>query len=453
MVSVRAVAKSLPTPQRRGNEILLGVAMIRNVVRTVSAIITLASALPLKAQDSSFVKVLRSSSAPFTIVNGHLSGEGGDLLTQMTRENQFILVGEDHGIRELPEFVSALFAAARPAGYSHIAVEIGPITARRLENMMRKADAQQEVNAFLGRYTAFTLPFYFWKEEAQMLESIVKSVPGKRGVVWGLDQEFIMSPTYMFERLAELAPSKKARALATQVAATSAREDSVMLKTGNPTTVWMVTSSDADLAHLKSAFSAKPGTEAEEIIRELSTSRDIYRMFNAGTNYESNQKRDDLMKRHFLNAYNTAKARGEAMPKAIIKLGANHVFRGPSTTDTYEIGSFIPEFTATTGGKSSGILVVVAKGTWNAYRPFGSDESDKTQKYDPMTTSEYAVFDIKSILGAASTTDWTYIDLRPARAMVADGHLKGLTPKSRRLLTSFDAVVVIPEGHASVYFR
>lgn len=427
--------------------------MIRNVVGAAAALISLASASLLPAQDTSFVKVLRSSSAPFTIVNGHLSGAGGDLLTQMTRENQFILVGEDHGIRELPEFASALFAAARPAGYSHLAVEIGPVTGRRLEAMMRKPDAQQEVSAFLGRYTPFTLPFYFWKEEAEMLESVVKSVPGKRGVVWGLDQEFIMSPTYMFERLAELAPSKNARTLATQLARASAREDSVMLKTGNPTTVWMVTSTDADVARLKSAFSAKPGTEAEEIIRELSTSRVIYRMFNSGTNYESNEKRDNLMKQHFLDAYNAAKARGETLPKAIIKLGANHVFRGPSTTDTYEIGSFIPEFAATTGGKSSGILVVVAKGTWNAYRPFGSDESDKTQRYDPITTSEYAVFDIKSILGAASTTDWTYIDLRPARAMVANGHLMGLTPKARRLLTSFDAVVVVPEGHASAYFR
>lgn len=427
--------------------------MVRNVVEAAAAVITFASATGLQAQDTSFVKVLRSSSATFTIADGHLSGAGGDLLTKMTRENQFILVGEDHGVREIPEFVTALFAAARPAGYSHLAVEIGPITGRRLETMMRKPDAQQEVDAFLGRYTSFTLPFYFWKEEARMLESVVKSVPGKRGIVWGLDQEFIMSPTYMFERLAELAPYKNARTLATQLAKASAREDSVMLKTGNPTTVWMVTSTDADIARLKSAFSAKPGTEAEEIIRELSVSRDIYRMFNAGTNYESNQKRDDLMKQHFLGAYNTARARGETLPKAIIKLGANHVFRGPSTTDTYEIGSFIPEFAATTGGKSSGILVVVAKGTWNAYRPFGSAESDKTQKYDPITTSEYAVFDIRSILASASTTDWTYIDLKPARAMVADGHLKGLTPKSRRLLTSFDAVVVVPEGHASVYFR
>ncbi len=44
-----------------------------------------------------------------------------------------------------------------------------------------------------------------------MLERIVKSVPGTWPVVWGIDQEFIMSPTYLFERLARLAPTWVAR--------------------------------------------------------------------------------------------------------------------------------------------------------------------------------------------------------------------------------------------------
>lgn len=427
--------------------------MIKKRVGTAVVLAALLTSSVLRAQDTSFVKALRGNASTFTIANGRMSGAGADALTRVSRENQFILVGEDHGIRELPQFVGALFAAARSAGYKHIGVEIGPITGRRLETMMRAPDAQHQVDTFLGKYIPFTLPFFFWKEESQMLESVVKSVPDKRGVVWGLDQEFIVSPTYMFERLAAIAPSTAARTLATQLAAASYAGDKEMIKSGNPGAVWMVTSTDADIAKLQSTFNAKKGSEAEEIIRELVVSRKIYQMFNAGTNYESNQKRDDLMKQHFLDAYNAAKARGEAMPKAIIKLGANHVFRGPSTTDSYEIGTFVPEFAEVTGGKSFGILVVVARGTWNAYRPFGSSEEDKTQKYDPLTTSEYAVFDIRSVLDAASASEWSYIDLRPIRAAAANGKLRGLNPKARRLLTSFDAVVVVPEGHASVYFR
>ncbi|MEP6507167.1 MAG: hypothetical protein ABJC63_03000 [Gemmatimonadales bacterium] len=424
--------------------------MIRTIVGLTAALMLVSQ---VQAQDTAFVKILRSNSSSFTIDDGHLKGPGGDALAVAARDNQFMMVGEDHGISELPLFVGALFEAAKPAGYRHLAVEIGPITGRRLETMMRAPDAQQQVDAFLGRYIPFSLPFFFWKEESQMLERVVKSVPGERGVVWGLDQEFIVSPTYMFERLAAIAPNKTAREIATQYAAASMTGDKAMIKTGNPGAVWMVTATDADVARLQSAFAAKPGSEAAEIIDEMSVSRDIYHMFNSGTNYESNQKRDDLMKKHFIDAYNAAKSHGEKMPKAIIKLGANHVFRGPSITGSYEIGSFIPEFAATTGGHSFGILVVVAKGTWNAYRPFGSTEADKTQKYDPLTTSEYDVFDMKSVLAAASPSDWTFIDLRPVRAMSINGRLKGIDPKARRLISSFDAVVVVPEGHASDYFR
>jgi len=429
--------------------------MIRRfVLCTTGFIILSAAAKTGAAQDTALVRAFRTNSAPFTLVDGRLQGPGADVLSRAARENQFIMVGEDHGFREVPEFVGALFAAARPAVYRHLGVDVGPMTSRRLEAMMRSPTAQQDLNAFLGRYTPYTVPFFFWKEEAQMLEDVVKSVPSTRGAIWRLDQEFIMSPTYTFERLAQIAPSKAARDLALQLAAISAKDDRAMLDSQNPGAVWMVSSTDADVAQLQAAFKgARAGSEADETLREMLLSRDIYRMFNAGTNYESNQKRDDLMKQHFLADYRAAQARGERMPKAIIKLGANHVFRGPSTTQSFEIGSFIPEFVETTGGKSFGILLVVAKGTWNAFRPFGSDEADKNQKYDLLGSSEYNVFDMKSVLAAASENQWTIIDLRPVRALSQNGKLRGLDAKARRLLSSFDAVVVVPEGHASVYIR
>lgn len=225
-----------------------------------------------------------------------------------------------------------------------------------------------------------------------------------------------------------------------------------MLSTGNPGAVWMVTATDADIASLRSVFNARPQSEAATIIDELAVSRDIYGKFNRGAGYESNQQRADLMKKHFLDFYRAAQSRGERMPKAILKFGSNHVFRGPSITNSYELGTFLPEFAIANDSRAFGILVVVARGTWNAFRPFGSKEADKTQKYDPLTTDEYKVFDIKSVLDATSDTTWTFVDLRPIRAMTGRG-MRQLDPRARRLLNSFDAIVVVPEGHASVYLR
>ncbi|HEV7593627.1 MAG TPA: hypothetical protein VGO33_01425 [Gemmatimonadaceae bacterium] len=405
------------------------------------------------AQDTSFVRALRSNASTFSIQNGRLEGPARAAFARLASENDFLLVGEDHGFRELPEFVAALFDVARPVGYEHLGVEVGPITARRLDTMMRRPSALRDLDAFLGRYTPYTVPFFFWREEAGMLERVVKSVPARDDAVWGLDQEFIMSPTYMLERLTEIAPTASARALARHFAEASARGDKSMLTTGNPGAVWMVSAADSDVASLRLAFAASSRSEVGNIVDELAASRDIYRLFNSGAGHESNQIRDDLMKRHFVDAYRAAQARGEKRPKAVVKLGANHIFRGPSITDTYEMGSFIPEFAIANGVRSFGMLVVVKRGTTNAYRPFGSKEADKTQPYDVLVSEEYKVFDLKSVLESTPVDAWSFIDLRPVRAAALDGKLKGLSANARRLLLSFDGVVTVPEGHASVYFR
>ena len=418
----------------------------------IAALAVFAAGDVAAAQDTTFVRALKANASEMSIVGGKLEGRGAERIVQEARANQFILVGEDHGIREVPEFVGALFESVRPEGYSHLGVEVGPETTRMLETMMRSPSAQAGLDAFLARYTQFTIPFFFWREEAQMLERVVKSVPKRNEVVWGLDQEFVMAPTYLLEQLARLATNDRARTLARQAAVASAAADKAMIATKNPGAVWMFSATDADIAALRDAFSSGPPA-AKTIIDELAASRDIYRTFNSGRNYEANQVRADLMKRHLLERYRSAQAAGERRPKAVIKLGANHVFRGPSITNTYEIGTFAPEFALSEGGRAFNILLVVKRGTSNAFRPFGSQDSDKTKPYDLGTSDEYAVFDMASVVAAASDTALTLIDLRPERAMLAGGPLKRIGPTARRLLDSFDAVVVVPEGHASVYIR
>lgn len=398
------------------------------------------------------MRVLTDHRASFRITNGQMIGAGADTLARIARDNQFLMVGEDHGIAEVPQFVEALFRVAQPAGYSHLAVEIGPVTGRRVESMVRAHDAQASIDAFLGHYTAFTLPFFFWKEESQMLEHVVK-LATRHDVVWGLDQEFMMSPTYLFERLAVLAPSPAARTFVTRLAASSAAGDRTLMTAGNPSSVWMVAARDSDVATLRALYRASPSREAHEIVDELSKSRDIYNSSSTGRNYESNQDRADLMKRHFVASYRAAIASGERAPRVIVKLGANHIFRGLSVTSSYEMGTFLPEFALAQGSNAYSILLVVAKGTTNAYRPFGSPESDKAKAYDLLTSDEYAVMDMKSVLSAASSDQLSFIDLRQARAMSLNGGLRRLSPQAKRLLLSFDAVVVVPEGHASTLFR
>jgi hypothetical protein len=118
-----------------------------------------------RAQDSTAVLALAAHRTTFDLVKGRLEGPGADTLRTVAQKNDFILVGEDHGIREVPQFVGALYALARPAGYGHLAVEIGPLSAKRLEKMMRAPSPRNEVVDFLHRYTPFTLPFFNWRDK------------------------------------------------------------------------------------------------------------------------------------------------------------------------------------------------------------------------------------------------------------------------------------------------
>jgi erythromycin esterase-like protein len=412
--------------------------------------LALASPSPRVAmQDSAMVAALASHANAFDLEAGSLRGPGADSLARIARENQFLLVGETpHGVRELPAFVAALYDAARPAGYRHLCVEAGPISTRMLEGLVRGPGPRLRVTSFLARHTAFSLPFFNWSEEVDLIAHVVATTPGT-SVLEGLDQEFLLSSTQHLERLTQLAHTPLARALAQRDAVNSAEGNRRMTAENNPTALWMLSAPDDSLARLTAAFATPHSAEADTILRELAESRAIYHLYFAQKIYESNRLRTDLMKRHFMSWFYAARAAGEASPRAVIKLGANHVFRGPSGTDTYEIGSFVPELATALGGKSFSMLVLVAHGTVNAYRPFGSAPADTAQRYDATTDADVSFTDIRTILAAARSPHWTLIDLRPVRADLQDGKLPAPSAEMRRTLLSFDAIVVVPEGHAS----
>ena len=417
----------------------------------ILAVFLLTLAGPAAAQDSTVVRALASHASTFDLAEGHLRGPGADTLARIARENQFLLVGEaPHGMRELPEFVGALFDVASPAGYRHLAIEAGPLTAGMLERMMRGPDPRGRVKSFLHNHTSFSLPFFNWSEETDLLAHVVATSPSPDNVLWGLDQEFLLAPTQHFERLAELARTPRARALARRYAAASAAADRRMVTEQNPAALWMVSVPDDSLARLNEAFASARSSEVKSILHELAETRGIYRLYFEQQNYKSNLRRTELMKRHFMSELTAARAAGEARPKAVIKLGANHVFRGPSVTDTYEIGSFVPELATAFGGSAFSLLVLVAGGTVNAFRPFGSALADTAQRYDATAPdADVAFTDVRTVLAAAAPPHWTLIDLRPVRADLQDGRLRGVSPNMKRTLLSFDAIVVVPNGHAS----
>ena len=406
----------------------------------------LVASTPLTAQDTALVAALRSHAMPLTVDGGRLGGPGADLLKAEAARSQFVLVGEDHGMREPPALTAALFRAIQPVGYSHLAVEVGPFTGRALEAALRRPGGE----AAFGRSvkaSPWAVPFYNWKEETDMAADVVAATPRRAGTIWGLDQEFIGSPAVHLRRLAEIAPDGMARSLALEYAAEAGRADARVIAEKNPTLFFMTSWPPDMLPRLRAAFHAAPASEAAMLLGELETSAHIYAGQFNGHGYESNDERAGLMKRHFMERYRAAQAAGEARPRVLVKLGAYDAIRGRSYTGVFDDGNLLSELAAQNGSRSFHVFVLTHRGTRNAYLPFVADDREKAHAPNPAEDLDF--MDVKPFVAAADSGGWMLIDLRPLRGAAQSGRFAGLNPGLRTLLFGYDAVIVVPEAHAS----
>ena len=70
------------------------------------------------AQDTTLTRLLIAHQHAVQLVGGRLEGPGAQLLIDEGKEARFFLVGEEHGVAELPQVVQALLNELRPAGYN-----------------------------------------------------------------------------------------------------------------------------------------------------------------------------------------------------------------------------------------------------------------------------------------------------------------------------------------------
>lgn len=385
------------------------------------------------AQQESLVDALKKQSMELALNQGKLEGPGAAFLFSEGNASQFVLVGEDHGLAEVPEFCSAYFHELKNAGFANLAVEVGPDTARILEKYSREKAPVEALRKFDQTYY-FSIPFFNWQGEAEMLTSLAAG-----GVnIWGLDQEFIFSTSFELQHLVDLAPDENARKTASDYLAQSLAGDKKVVAEKNPGAAFMVTATEADFQKLAAAFQKSP--EATRTIEELRMSWEIYAKNFQNKGRESNLQRSALMKKHFHEYYDRA-----AVKKTLFKFGAYHSMRGRSLVQIFDLGNHVSELAEGLGSRSFHVLLIVVKGTVNAYRPFSADPQDKAKPYE--FAKELDTADVGPLVAAAPATGWSVIDLRPCRTKVSRfGEIdRGL----EQILWGYDAVVLIPEGHAA----
>lgn len=323
----------------------------------VPAAMLLAVAAP-EAQDSLVVETLARHRYPLEVRNGRLGGAGGEWLVREGATARFVAVGEEHGIAQIPGLVAAWFTALAPRGFGHLAVEVGPMTGRLLDSLAgHGTDALREFQ----RAHPPGFPFFILREEADLLVAARAALPRRADVVWGIDYD-ILGDRYLLEQLADAAPQGPARDTVGAIRALSDSGVARALREGNPGHALLFSAGDEPFERLRTALQPAAGSYADHAIATMQETAAINRLFVTGRNWESNRRRADMNKRWFLRHYRAALAAGDAAPRVLIKLGANHLFRGLNRTRQYDVGTLLAQLAEVEGGTSFHLLIVGGPG-------------------------------------------------------------------------------------------
>jgi len=337
--------------------------------------------------------------------DGHqFSGQAWNLLLAEGAKAQFFLLGEEHGIAENPKLAAQLFRALTHHRYSKLVIEISPPMAALLDEVLASEGLD-------GLRRLFSQPggepaFFGMREEAEFLASVRSSVPKAEPVLWGIDYE-VAGDRPLLEVLRQKAkPEPAQQALGTLIAA-SGKSWGQYAETGSPRYIFSFAGDPQLVRAVRDAWPERD-EETRGILDTLEETLEINRLWVQGKGWESNQRRARLLRWNFLQHWRSAKQRGEA-PKVLAKLGASHLVRGRNMTETFDLGTLLPELAAMEDSRVFSVMVVPGKDSLAAVL------NPSTWTYGAAVPKDGYTGDIAPLVDAAYKDSFTLIDLQPLR--------------------------------------
>lgn len=398
----------------------------------------------LRAQTSDFTETLKKNRGAISVQDGKLAGPSADVLRAALAEAQFVALGEDHGIRQIPEFAAALCAELAPHGFHHMGLEIGTYVAPELEKMARSADGVKQLAEFEKKYPE-TIAFYNWQEEFAMLQKCESAASPGHLTIWGLDQEFMGATGFLADKILATNPSPEAKAAIETLLKETIEAHGTATKTGSPGDLFMMTAKQDELDRVRVLLKKQVKPEAQKLFDALLVSREIYQKNMADDYYLSNRQRALLMKKNFSEPFAASSQSNGVLPKVFFKFGAYHMFRGINPLHSSELGNLISEAAEANQFKSVHILIAGVKGEQLRFagigKPAGAGPLDLAGDKD----SPFLFF--KPLFDTQVENSWTLYDLRALR----DGFSKygKIDPELERVIFGYDFVVFIPNPKAS----
>ena len=388
------------------------------------------STLGTRAQDSTLTRLIGRHQYPLQPSGGSFSGPGWDKLLADVRRSQFVLVGEDHGMAQIPLFTAAVAREFRPAAY------VGEIDSYVAQKVTELAVQPGEPAAYL-RQNPGALAFATMAEEYELLRQL--RTQNTRLV--GIDQVFSMTAAPFYAQLAGVVKGKAARLyFAQQARRYQAQDQENERQNQHYFALSKQTSGSIDSLL---TFTKNESLAAQKMAQDYVASYRIYKS-------SSHQRRLDLMKRNLLRElqpYQTAA--GFNTPPILFKLGGFHLARGLSPIrfgEFYDVGNLVQNLADVQDKKSLHVLVLGKQGrklaTFNLANTSGLSV--------PYTEADYNdEVPIKTFTNRLSGPAWASFDLRPLRDALTEGKLHVAKPALERIILGYDYLIIIPETTAS----
>jgi hypothetical protein len=128
------------------------------------------------------------------------------------------------------------------------------------------------------------------------------------------------------------------------------------------------------------------------------------------------------------------------------KFGSNHMVRGRNMTQTFDLGSLLPELAEFEGGRSFAVMVVPGNDSLTAVL------NPSTWTFAPDKPKDGYNKKIELITQAAFADDFTLIDLAPLRGVLASRE-KLANPELLKVVYGFDMLLVMSGSTAASEFQ
>jgi hypothetical protein len=363
------------------------------------------------------VALVAASTRPFGYDGGQLSGPGAAFLETALKGSQFVLFGEDHYLKETPQFAAALYQRLHEAhGYTMLVVEQDHLAVADVLAPGIRGNAAA-IGRQVGRYPQ---SFEFGSDQDIELLALAGRLEAGPQAICGAEQA--LGPVRYFDELLPLAPNAAMKAQVTKLRAEAVKADPDPKYSVN----WLIApGTPAALAALRKAWQPTPGSRPDELILGLERSAEIfgyYRRAEAGepVGLYNNTVREAWMKRQFLACYRAA----GGTPKVMFKYGSNHMGHGRNPTQAFPIGNLAHELAIVNGSSGYGLFVVPLR---DGYKELPAMLAPLLPKVPP---GEPVIVDL--------------VALRPYQRV-----LRTLLPPSevedfRYLINGFEALVLLP---------